>query len=777
MDLFIPNLDARETMNSEKYSPRDMTIKWQARWRNANVFVANEDSDKPKYYCYEFPPFPSGSLHLGHVRNYVIGDTLARFKRLTGHNVLYAQGFDSLGLPVEEAARKAGQKPEQWLEECISRMTDELLQLGLSYDHTRFISYHDPEYYKWTQWIFLKLLEANIIYRAETWVGWCSGCKTAVAVELSEDGRCWRCMGQIKSKRLHQWFINVNEAAQELWNGLDEIVISASARAIQQNWIGYKEGVFLTVEVDGISRELEIFTTKIELLTGMTFIAMAPEHTALGELVKGTPNERMVLEDAKRMCIIPRRYRMKASGAKGIFIDRFGIHPLTKKRIPIFIAPFVVNDFGTGCIFGCPAHNKQDSQFAEAMDLPIKKVVMSHDSDVIGTHGVFIEKGIMVNSGAYDGLDTDEAADAIASDLERKGCARHGISFSAKNWCISRQKYWSVPIPIIYCDVCNIVPVEISELPVELPLKNIKLNVSGNPLDEHAEFVNCICPRCGRKARRETSTLDTFFNSSWAYLRYCSVEHKEAIFDPGLTNYWMSCDIGIGGTEQITVGNYYFRVMLNILKKIGVTGFGEPWKKFLFHGLVMKDGRKMSKSLGNTVKPIEIINKFGVDALRFNILSIAKPENDVNWSEGTLKESYRLLSKIWNLSNEIMNNIKPVRNSEIESTDLTNKQHVFDRYTVIAATKIAKSYESLQFQRACQNIFKFTDRIENFWLHSRDHLTPTNKTLLRKSITTLLIVINPIVPHLAEELWERFGNTTMICELSEVSQFDQSILS
>lgn len=741
-----------------------MTAKWQQIWRDEKVFIAQINLDKPKYYCFEFPPFPSGSLHMGHVRNYVIGDTTARFKRLMGHNVLYVQGFDSLGLPVEDAALKTNKTPKEWVDDCISKMTNELLKLGLSYDYTKFISYHDPEYYRWTQWIFLKLYEAGMIYRAETWIEWCDTCKTAVAAELIEDGCCWRCGSAPNGKKLFQWFINIKEIAPELLSGLKKIVFfPESAKCIQQNWIGHKEGVYVTIPIEGISEKLEVFTSKIELLYGATFLAIAPENTILPDIIKGISNEAGLLKDIRSMCMIPRIERLKTSQDKGIFINRFGIHPLTGNKIPIFVTPFVVNEFGTGVVYGCPGHVKTDFSFAKAMNLPIIHVIAPQDPDFAFQNEPYLGEGILINSGCYNGLESIEAAKPIADDLIEKGYARKGVSFSIKDWCISRQRYWSAPIPIIHCNNCGIVPVRESELPVELPTEGIDLRSSGNLLEHHVEFLNCKCPDCGSAACRETSTLDTFMNNPWAYLRYCNTDYKEAMFDREAVDYWMPCDIGIGGTEQVTVGNFYYRVILNMLKKIGVTKNGEPWEKSLFHGLVMKDGRKMSKSLGNVVEPARLIERFGVDAVRFHTLSMASPESDVNWSEENMEDSYRFLSKVWDMSNEIYLATGSFQDVEADRIiPSTHIQQVFSHHIQVAMEKIAKNYEEFQFQRVCLNLTIFAEKIERFWRRTCNNMMQVNKGLLHKSLKKLFIMMNPVAPHITEELWEQFGNSKMI---------------
>lgn len=766
-------------MIGKPYDPRVLEPKWQERWHDEKVFTAKRDNAKPKFFCYEFPPFPTGSLHMGHVRNYVIGDTIARFKRLMGYNVLYVQGFDSLGLPVEEAALKAGQRPKQWIELCIAKMKKAMLQLGLSYDQTRFTSYHDPQYYRWTQWLFLKLYKAGMIYRAETWVGWCDKCQTAVAAELIEDGRCWRCGSKNERRMLCQWFINVQKIAPALLEGLEGISMSRSAKATQRNWIGRKEGIFLNIEIQNFSKKLEVFTTRSELIYGVTFFALAPEHPLLPDLLKGTTNEKKVLEGVRNQCALPRIERLKAYRGKGIFTHRFGNHPLTGRRIPIYVAPFVLAEFGTGAVLGCPAHGKSDFDFAKAMDLPAIQVVApepgglpptelaSKPHDHVSQSEPYLGAGILMNSGRYDGLSTKDAAESIAAELIRNGCARKGISFSVKNWCISRQRYWSAPIPIVYCGKCGVVPVPEEDLPVQLPTEGVCLEAPSNPLESHTEFVDCRCPDCGIAASRETSTLDTFVNSSWAYLKYCNTRYEQGIFDPKAVEYWMPCDIGIGGSEQITVGNFYFRVILNILGKIGVTRESEPWKKFLFHGLVMKDGQKMSKSLGNIVEPEYVIEKFGADAVRFHTLFMARPVSDVNWDEEKVRNSHRFLMRIWNIANEIL--------YATETFDMTDRidgnaivpssqaHRKFLHYIEVATERIQKNYERLEFQRSCQNLIIFVEKLEWFWQRTQANMNSLNRALLHKGIEKLLVLMNPIAPHMSEELWERFGNTRMIC--------------
>jgi leucyl-tRNA synthetase len=754
-----------EVMSDERYAPWEMTEKWQRRWKDENVFVAHQDSDRPKYYCYEFPPFPSGSLHMGHVRNYGIGDATARYKRLMGYNVLYAQGFDSMGQPVEEAALKARKTPVEWLDYCTSKMADELLHLGLSYDHTRFISYHDPEYYRWTQWIFLKLYEAGMIYRDETWVEWCDTCKTAVAAELIENGCCWRCGSTTNGKKLFQWFINIKKIAPELWDNLGmKIEFSKSAEAVQKNWIGRKEGYYVTLPVEDTSLELEVFTTTIELLHGVTYIAVAPENPTLTEIVKGTPHETDSLQAVKKMCTISRVERLKMSHERGVFTDRYCIHPLTEESIPIFIAPFVVAEFGTGVVFGCPAHGKNDFNFARAMDLPIIPVVKPQNDENVSQDEPYLGEGILINSGPFDGMKSKKAAEAISNALAKNGRSRKGIAFSSRNWCISRQRYWSVPIPIVYCNRCGTVPVKEDDLPVELPVEGIDLSLPGNPLEKHEEFVNCICPDCGGNALREASTITTFMNSSWGYLRYCNIGYRDAMFDPEAVDYWMPCNIGFGGSEQVNVGNFYFRVVFGMLNKIGVIEMEEPWSKFVFNGLVIKDGQKMSKSLGNVVEPHQLIEIFGVDAVRFHTLSMARPENDVNWSDEEMQNSYCFLSDLWDMSQEIHAAIGNFQEYDYKKVALkTRRQRTFIRYIEVARKKIIKNYEDFEFQRVCKNLALFNEKIGWFWQYTQKSMTPENKALLHKGIKALLVLMNPVAPHITEELWEQFGNSKMLC--------------
>ncbi len=754
-------------MSDSTYSPWEMTKKWQKRWYEEQVFCPDLDSDKPKYYCFEYPPFPSGTLHMGHVRNYVIGDSLCRYKQLNGFNVLHVQGFDSMGIPVEDAAIKAGMTPVSWLTTCIHEMTKELMHLGLSYDHTRFISYHEPEYYQWTQWIFLKLYDVGLIYRAELWTGWCEGCNASIANELIENGRCWRCGCKINMKKLPQWFVNIKKIAPKLLSGLDAVQFPERAKKIQQNWIGQKEGVYISVQVDDSKHSLEFFTNRVELLYGMTFLAIAPENPVLGEIISGSLNEAKLQNTIKSMCMLPRIERLSASQDQGVFIDRYVVHPLTGDRIPIYAAPFVVNEFGTGVLFGCPAHVKNDFKFAKAMKIPITQVISSNESSPSIQDEPYLGEGVLMNSGPYDGKPMVEASDSILSELIDKGSARQGVTFSIKNWPISRQRYWSVPIPIVYCKKCGTIPVNESDLPVILPTDNVDLESSSNPLDHHAEFVQCNCPNCGETANRETSTLDTFMNNSWAYLKYCNTNYVNGIFDEKAVNDWMPCDIAIGGTEQITVGNFYYRVVLNLLHRIGITKHDEPWQDSLFHGLVMKDGRKMSKSLGNIVEPEKIIAKYGVDAVRFHILYTARPESDVNWTEDKMKECFSFLSRIWNIATEIHKSIGPFPSDDTSfygEASHSHLQSVFQHHTSVATKNIISAYEEIELQRVCLNLIRFTERIEKFWIHTRTNLIPINIFLLCKALRSLFLMMNPIVPHISEELWELFGGRVMICQ-------------
>ena len=753
-----------EAWMTEAYSPLEMTCRWQERWRDEDVFASKIVPDKPRFYCYEYPPFPSGSLHMGHVRNYTIGDSMARYKRLRGYNVLYSQAFDSLGLPVEDAAVESGKTPAEWLDECIANMTKELLRLGLSYDRARFFSYHEPKYYKWTQWIFIKLYEGGAIYRSENWVEWCEVCHTAIAFEQVTGGCCWRCGTQTSKKKQTQWYIDVHSIAHDLLDGLDKFDFPEKAKVQQRNWIGCSEGLYVSFQIDEFGQALEVFTTRVSVIYGTTFLALAPEHPLLTDLIRGMENEDYILDAVRNMCTVPRVQRMKMPRREGLFLNRYGIHPLTGERIPIYVAPFVQEGLGAGAMLGCPAHDTNCFRFARTMGIPIIKVVEPERGESVSSNEAYLGEGRLTGSGPYNGMDSAAAEDDIGAELIRRSAARRGETFRVRDWCISRQRYWSAPIPIIHCEGCGPVPVDESELPVVLPTEGVDMNSHGNPLEYHDDFMSASCPSCGAAARREASTLDTFVNSSWSYMRYCNPHYEEGMCDPEAVDYWIPCDFDIGGTENVTVANFYFRVVLKWLHRLGLSKESEPFKSSIFHGMVLKDGRKMSKSLGNIVQPADLIQRYGVDAVRFQSMWAAHPGNDYNWSDEKVSSSRRFLSEVWHTSLEIMEVLEKDEPAEFDRDIKTNAGKQFARSLDIAVSKIQKAYDAFELQAVCNDLILLWEKTEKYWNRTRGNLTPNNRELLRRAVHELLVMLNPIAPHITEELWLRFGNQEMLAQ-------------
>ncbi|MCR9256706.1 MAG: leucine--tRNA ligase [Alphaproteobacteria bacterium] len=749
---------------SDSYSPITIEKSWQARWRESGVFATRQTPGKPRFFAYEYPPFPSGELHMGHVRNYTIGDTVTRYKRLQGYNVLYTQGFDSLGLPVEDAAIKVGKTPAQWLDECIEKMTDELFGLGLSYDAEKIFSYHDPEYYKWTQWIFLKLFEAGAIYRSKQWSDWCETCITALAFEQVEDGRCWRCKEQTTKTQQEQWYIDVHSVAPELLDGLETFDFPPSAKVLQRNWIGCLPGLFVEFPIEGSDTTIEVFTTKVSAIYGTTFIGLAPEHPDLPDLVTGTPDADKVLAALRDWCTTPLVERMKDPGAEGIFLDRYCTHPLTGERIPLCVAPYVQADLGTGAILGCPAHDTNAHRFAVTMGLPIKTVISPGVPETAGSDAVYLGEGHLVDSGCHSGLASSEAETAIAQDLIDREAARKGETYRVRDWCISRQRYWSAPIPIIHCDHCGPVAVPEADLPVLLPTEGVDMTRPGNPLEHHERFMATQCPACGRPARREASTLDTFVNSSWSYMRNCNPHYHDGMYDPDAVTYWVPCDFDIGGTENITVANFYFRVVLKWLDRLGLTPMSEPFKSSIFHGMVLKDGRKMSKSLGNVVRPTDLIAEYGVDSVRFQSMWAARPDSDYNWSDEKAAAARRFLTGVWYGVLDLV----PVLGQTLPNMDgdpvMTNADKKFANALHVGSGKIQAGYERIEFQAVCNDLMLLWDKLKKYSDRVRAHATRRNIELLRRAVEQFLIMLNPIAPHLTEELWGRLGNPVMLAQ-------------
>jgi len=716
--------------------------KWQRRWEEKKIFRVVEDPEKKKFYVLEMYPYPSGSgLHMGHARNYVIGDVFARFKRMNGFNVLYPMGYDSFGLPAENAAIKAKSHPKIFTEKAIKNFIKQQKALGLSYDWDRMIYSHDPAFYKWDQWMFLKMYEKGLAFKRRASVNWCPKCKTVLANEQVHNGKCWRHTDTtVEIKDLNQWFFKITAYAEELLNDIDKLVgWSEDVKIMQRNWIGKSKGTIIEFRIEGCDKKISVFTTRPDTLYGITFLVYAPEHPDVAELVKGTKYEQRVKEFIRKVLLQDRFERTAEDKEKeGLFIGRYAIHPVTKEKIPIYIANFVLYEYGTGAIIAVPAHDQRDFEFAKKYNLPIKVVINPpmFDLNPEKMTRAYMGDGNMVNSGEFNGMNNRDAIPEINKFLEKNGWGRETVQYKLRDWLISRQRFWGCPIPIIYCEKCGVVPVPEEDLPVKLP-ENISFDASGgNPLARIESFVNTKCPRCGGPAKRETDTMDTFVDSAWYFLRYCDPKNDKEIFDKRKVKYWMPIDVYIGGKEHATMHLIYCRFFTKFLRDLGLLDFDEPAITLFNQGMLHKDGFVMSKSRGNVVTQEELERKYGIDTARFFLMFVGSPDKDMEWDDKAVEGVYRFLIKVYNMLSTKKIVDKVIRNQE-------SKTHK----TILEVTKHIRSFK---YNLALISIMKLAN-----YLYTKEEIS-------RFAAENLLLLLAPFTPHLAEELWEKLGNKGFI---------------
>lgn len=736
------------------YDFKAIEAKWQKRWEEQKLYKAVEDSKRPKYYCLEMFPYPSGKLHMGHVRNYSIGDVVARFKRMRGYNVLHPMGWDAFGLPAENAAIKHGIHPAKWTWDNIDNMRKQLKQLGLSYDWEREVATCHPGYYKWTQWFFLKLYERGLAYRKKSYVNWCPSCATVLANEQVVDGRCERCGSEVGKKNLEQWFFRITEYADELLEDLKKLPgWPEKVKIMQENWIGRSEGaeVYFTAEKTG--EKIPVFTTRPDTIFGVTYMVMAPEHPMVDELVKGTPYEESVREFQKKMEKLSEVVRTSTETEKeGMFIGAYAINPLSGERVPIWIANYVLLDYGTGVVMGVPAHDQRDFEFAKKYGLPIKVVINPPGMELSAEEmqEAYADDGVLVNSGTFSGMNNREAIKAITEFMEEKGLGKKAVNYKLRDWLISRQRYWGAPIPIVYCEKCGIVPVPEDELPVLLP-DDVEFNPKGtSPLLECEEFLNTTCPRCKGPAKRETDTMDTFMCSSWYYYRYTDPRNDEKPFDQEKLDYWMPVDQYIGGVEHAILHLMYSRFFNKVMRDAGLVHVDEPFTNLLTQGMVLKDGAKMSKSLGNIVSPEDIIEKYGADTARLFILFAAPPEKDLEWSDQGVEGCFRFLQRVWRLVEELMPMLNAPSGDEKADREVRRLVHK-------TIKKVTDDIEGrFNFNTAISAIMEMVNVLNS------SKGKPVSGKVIREAVETLLLLLAPFAPHITEELWERLGHETSI---------------
>lgn len=738
--------------------------KWQRFWEEEGVFQVESGGDRPKFYCLEMFPYPSGALHMGHLRNYSIGDLVARFLWMKGFNVLHPMGFDAFGLPAENAAIKYGVHPNDWTLRNIDQMTNQLKHMGCSYDWRRLVATCKPDYYRWTQWLFLQLYKAGLAYRRQAPVNWCDSCGTVLANEqVIDGGHCWRCATAVKKKNLTQWFLKITDYAQELLDSLDDLPgWPERVRIMQRNWIGRSEGVRLSFDLDGTEEKIETFTTRIDTIFGVTFVALAAEHPLVEKLLElASPDQARAIGDFVDAVGHQDAIERTAVGGEkeGLFTGFFAVSPVDGRKVPIYIANYILMDYGTGAIMGVPAHDERDFEFARKYDIEIIPVIRPADGPVPEAKTMdvaFSEDGIQCNSGEFDGLPTAEALPRMARWFEERGWGKREVNFRLRDWLLSRQRYWGAPIPIVYCDDCGMVPVPEEELPLELPL-DLKVDEgTRNPLTKSDSWRKTACPRCGKPALRETDTMDTFICSSWYFLRFASPFTDEAPFLKEDSDYWMAVDQYIGGIEHAVLHLMYARFFTKALADLGFLTVREPFTNLLTQGMVIKDGAKMSKSLGNVVDPKEIIEKYGADTARLFILFASPPEKDLDWSEQGVEGSHRFLRRVWRLVEENLDGLtgtalEPVAMESLEKKerrDLKRKIHE----TIQSVTHDIEVER--QFNTALARLMELTNALSAF--SCADDL---DRRLFREGVEVLLLCLSPFTPHLCEELWQKVGHS------------------
>ncbi|MFZ0943904.1 MAG: leucine--tRNA ligase [Syntrophobacteraceae bacterium] len=750
----------------QKYSPKSIEHKWQQYWDKSQVFKVGENAGKEKYYLLEMFPYPSGRIHMGHVRNYTIGDVVGRFMRMLGYNVLHPMGWDAFGMPAENAAIKAGTHPAKWTYDNIDYMRNQLRQLGFSYDWSREFATCDPSYYRWEQLFFLKMYNRGLAYRKSSYVNWCSKCGTVLANEQVEAGACWRCDTAVVQKQMEQWFFKITAYVDELLDytyklpGWPERVL-----VMQQNWIGKSTGSRLLFPLESGEGNIAVFTTRTDTLFGATFMSMAPEHPMVADLCRGKPQEAAVLDFVERAKRFKRDEREADLLEKeGVFTGSCCINPVTGKRMPIYVANFVLIAYGTGAVMAVPAHDQRDFEFAKKYGLPIQVVIKPAEEQQAPmaqdlTHA-FEQDGVLVDSGEFTEMGSETARIAITEALEKRGLAELTLQYRLRDWGISRQRYWGAPIPIIYCEKCGVVPVPEHDLPVVLPLDVELLENGGSPLPVHKPFYSTVCPKCGADARRETDTMDTFVESSWYFARFACPDFEGGPLDRERAHYWMPVDQYIGGIEHAVLHLLYSRFFVKVLRDMGYLQTDEPFRNLLTQGMVIKDGFKMSKSKGNVVDPDEMIQAYGADTVRLFCLFASPPEKDLDWSDQGVEGSFRFLSRMWRLVSENLDALKsagPCRGGSPLDKDLAQLR----RKTHQTIKKVTEDIrERFHFNTAIAAIMELVNLIHQV-LDGRT-ADPTVWPVVREAVEAAIVISSPMVPHICEELWSILGHQELL---------------
>ncbi len=761
-------------MNIKEYNFSEIEKKWQDFWDGSGLFRVDENCDKDKFYCLVMFPYPSGTLHVGHGRNYIIGDVVSRYKIMKGFRVLSPIGWDAFGLPAENAAIANSIHPSIHTKNNIKKMKVQLERWGVGYDWDREVSSCEPEYYRWTQWIFLKLFEHNLAYKKKAAVNWCPSCATVLANEQVVDDLCERCDTKVIQRDLEQWFFKIGDYAQRLLDDLETLDgWPEKVKTMQANWIGRSEGAKINFKLEGTDKIIPCFTTRPDTIFGVTFMSLAPEHPIINKLVSGTAHEKSVLEFVERVrnqSTIDRT--SEGTEKEGIFTGRYVINPVSGERVPLWVSNYALMGYGTGAVMAVPAHDQRDFDFAKKYNLPIKIVIQPSNIDTSlqpeELEEAHVEDGLQINSAQFDGIPNREAVPKIINFFEEKGIGERNINYRLRDWLISRQRYWGAPIPIIYCESCGAVPVPEKNLPVLLP-DNVEFKPHGrSPLNDVEEFVNTTCPKCGSKAKRETDTMDTFVDSSWYYLRYISSKDNTQAFDTEKVNKWLPVDQYIGGIEHAILHLLYSRFITKVFFDLKLTDFNEPFKNLFTQGMIIKDGAKMSKSKGNVVNPDLITEKYGADTQRLYTLFIAPPQRDAEWNDRSVIGSYRFLSRLWNNITAFEERYKDIPNTEIQHNLFSKETKELYRYINITIKKVTEDIEkSWSFNTAIAAIMEllnitvdFSTGLNDKEFNNKADINDFN--VFRLSLESSVKLLAPLVPHISEELWEILGHNPSI---------------
>jgi len=779
----------------ERYDPKSIETRWQSVWTENRQFAVKQDPNRKKYYLLEMFPYPSGRIHMGHVRNYTIGDVVARYKRLCGYNVLHPMGWDAFGMPAENAAIANNTHPARWTYANIDAMRTQLKRLGFSYDWDREIATCTPEYYRWEQWLFIRMYEKGMVYRKESFVNWCDRCQTVLANEQVEAGLCWRCGEQVRQKKLSQWFFKITDYADDLLAYCEKLPgWPEKVTTMQRNWIGKSTGAEIDFPVAGSEEQIKVFTTRPDTIFGATFMCLAPEHPLVEKLAAGTGQEEAVAEFQARMSRESHLNRVMDNFEKeGVFTGAWCLNPVNGRHIPIYIANFALMEYGTGAVMSVPAHDQRDFEFAKKYGLDIIVVIAPEDADAseIALTEAYTGEGLMINSGPFAGFRNTDGKEALIAHFEKEKIGKRAISYRLRDWGISRQRYWGAPIPMIHCSECGIVPVPESDLPVVLPEDAELLEGGKSPLTELDTFVKTTCPRCGGSARRETDTMDTFVESSWYFERYCSPHCDTAMFDRSAVDYWMPVDQYIGGVEHAVLHLLYSRYFTRVLKDLGLVGFKEPFTRLLTQGMVCKEtiscpehgflypeeaeargetqvctkcgqeavvGRveKMSKSKKNVIDPNMLVETYGADTVRLFCLFAAPPERDLEWSEQGVDGSFRFLNRVWRLAAKWTDGFKTAAaftGAPGELSETARALYIKSNQTIKKVTDDIE--ERFHFNTAISAIMELINHMNTLEPETAD---PDTFNVMRFALSSVAVLLSPVVPHFTEELWAAMGN-------------------